>query len=101
MVHGTRGSIDVGWSRSRVRMVGREPRPLRVGVYDKHESHVAMVHALVAVVAGIRAPWITPGECLRTVAAVEAAYHSLRSGSWVPVDTMGVCDSPIRLRAHG
>jgi predicted dehydrogenase len=100
MVHGTEGSIDVGWRQSRVRLIGQEPRPLPVGVYDKHASHVAMMNALLAVVSGKRRPWISPGECLRTVAAVEASYHSLRSGGWVPVDTMGVCDTPSRVRAR-
>lgn len=100
MIHGTEGSIDIGWRQSRVRRVGEEPRPLHVGLYDKHASHVAMMNAFLAVVSGTRRPWISPGECLRTVAAVEASYHSLRSGGWVPVDTMGVCDAPVRLRAR-
>jgi predicted dehydrogenase len=100
MVHGTEGSIDVGWRQSRVRLIGQEPRSLPVGVYDKHASHVAMMNAFLAVVSGKRRPWISPGECLRTVAAVEASYHSLRSGGWVPVDTMGVCDTPSRVRAR-
>jgi len=101
MVHGTEGSIDIGWRESRVRMHGRPPRSLSGGRYDKHASHVAMMHAFVDVLAGKRRPWITPGECLRTVAAVEAAYHSLRSGGWVPVDTMGVCETRTLRRAHG
>jgi predicted dehydrogenase len=100
MIHGTKGSIDVGWRQSRFRPHGREARPLGVGVYDKHASHVAMMEAFVGVLAGRRRPWISPGECLRTVAAVEASYHSLRSGSWVPVDTMGVCDTQAPLRAR-
>jgi predicted dehydrogenase len=99
MIHGTEGSIDIGWRQSRLRPHGREPRPLSAGRYDKYASHVAMMEAFVGVMAGRRRPWISPGECLRTVAAVEAAYHSTRSGGWVPVDTMGVCDTQIALRA--
>jgi len=101
MIHGTEGTIDVGWRQSRLRLTGRDPRPLPVGRYDKHASHVAMMNAFLAVVSGKRPPWITPGECLRIAAAVEASYHSLRSGGWVPVHTMEVCDSPAQLRAHG
>ena len=100
MIHGTEGSIDVGWRQSRLRVIGQEPRRLPVGVYDRHASHVTMMNAFLEVVSGKRRPWISPGECLRTVAAVEASYHSLRSGGWVPVDTMGVCDAPRRLRAR-
>jgi len=99
MVHGTAGSIDIGWRGSRLRLHGRAPRPINAGVYDKHASHVAMMRAFVGVVSGRRRPWITTGECLRTVAAVEASYDSLQSGGWVPVDTMGVCEAPAPLRA--
>ena len=100
MIHGTEGSLDVGWHTSCLRLKGQEPRPLHVGLYDRHASHVAMMYAFLGVVSGTRRPWITPGECLRTVAAVEASYRSLRSGRWIPVDTMGVCDTPGRLRAQ-
>ena len=100
MIHGTEGSIDVGWRQSRLRLHGREPRPLGAGLYDRHTSHVAMMEEFVGVLAGKRRPWISPGECLRTVAAVEASYQSLRSGSWVPVDTMGVCDTQVPARAR-
>jgi predicted dehydrogenase len=99
MIHGTKGSIDLGWRQSRLRLHGREPRLLNAGRYDKHSSHAAMMQAFVGVTAGKRRPWISPGECLRTVAAVEAAYHSVRSGGWVPVDTMGVCEMQAPLRA--
>jgi len=101
MVHGTKGSIDIGWRQSRLRLPGHGPRPLDAGLYDKHASHVAMMDAFCGVVRGVRRPWISPGECLRTVAAVEASYQSLRFGGWVPVDMMGVCDAPARRRAHG
>jgi len=103
MVHGTKGSIDLGWRQSRLRVAGTEPRPLLAGVYDRHESHVSMMRAFVDVVAGARTPWISPGDCLRTVAAVDASYRSLRSGGWVAVES---ADLPIarepapRLRAH-
>ncbi len=103
MVHGTKGSIDIGWRQSRLRVAGEEPRPLLAGLYDRHASHAAMMRAFVDVVAGTRPPWITADECLRTVAAVDASYRSLRSGSWMPVESL---DLPIaeelrpRLRAQ-
>ena len=56
MIHGTEGSIDIGWRQSRVRRIGEEPRPLHVGLYDKHASHVAMMNAFLAVVSGTPPP---------------------------------------------
>ncbi len=100
MVHGTEGSIDIGWRQSRLRLHRRPPRTLLAGAYDKQASHVAMVHAFRAVVAGARPPWITPAECLRTVAAVEASYRSLRSGGWAPVGTSDAWGTEAPLRAQ-
>ena len=103
MVHGTKGSIDIGWRQSRLRVAGTEPRPLLAGVYDRHASHVSMMRAFVDVLAGARTPWISPGECLRTVAAVDASYRSLRSGGWVAVECADlpiVAEPAARLRAH-
>jgi predicted dehydrogenase len=104
MVHGTRGTLDIGWRQSRLRVTGQEPRVLHAGLYDRHASHVTMMNAFVEVVRGARPPWITPGECLRAVAAVDAAYRSLRSGRWVPVesveDSVETPQTPQRLRAQ-
>jgi hypothetical protein len=45
------------------------------------------MHARFAACAGRGAlPWIEPSDCLRSVAAVEAAYRSLCSGAWEGVD---------------
>ncbi len=102
MVHGSRGRLEVGWRGSHVHVFGQAPEPIGSPSYDKHASHVAMMRAFLDVLRGEAEPWITPGEGLRTVAAVEAAYHSLESGGWIPVDTMGVCEpmwEPVRATA--
>ena len=105
MVHGTRGTLDIGWRQSRLRVTGQEARVLQAGLYDRHASHVAMMNAFVEVVRGARPPWITPVECLRAVAAVDASYRSLRSGRWVPVDAiedsyLEAPQAPQRLRVN-
>jgi predicted dehydrogenase len=92
MVHGSKGRLEVGWRGSHVHVFGRPPEPIGSSSYDKHASHVAMMQAFLDVLRGTREPWITPAECLRTVAAVEASYGSLESGGWIPVDPMGVCE---------
>jgi len=95
-IYGSRGTIEVGWRGSRLKVAGKPPREIGPG-YDKNVAHRLMMEAFMGVVAGERQPWISPGEGLRTVAAVEAAYQSLRSGGWVPVDTMGLCDATGRV----
>jgi hypothetical protein len=39
---------------------------------------------------GAKEPWISTVECLRTVAAVEAAYRSIHSGGWEMIDMKGM-----------
>jgi predicted dehydrogenase len=91
-VYGSEGTIEVGWRGSRLRPAGKPPEVIGPG-YDKGDAHTRMLTAFRDVVQGEGPPWISPGECLRTVAAVEAAYLSLRSGGWVTVDMMGMRDS--------
>jgi UDP-N-acetylglucosamine 3-dehydrogenase len=92
-VYGSRGTIEVGWRGSRLRVAGRPTVQIGSG-YDKGDAHRRMMTAFRDLALGNAVgPWITPGECLRTVAAVEAAYQSLRSGGWVSVDMMGMRES--------
>ncbi len=88
-VYGSKGTIEVGWRGSRLRVAGQEPRPIGPG-YHKGMAHQRMMEAFRAVVQQGRQPWITPGEVMRTVATVEAAYRSMRSGGWATVDMMGL-----------
>jgi predicted dehydrogenase len=96
-VYGSKGTIEVGWRRSRLRIAGRDPEPIGPG-YDKNDAHVRMLEAFKGVCGGYVAPWITPVEAMRTVASVEACYVSMRSGSWVQVDMMGMREAAGRMR---
>jgi predicted dehydrogenase len=81
VVQGTRGTVEVGWRRSRLRIDGHEWRDIGAP-YSKIDAHRRM-HArfLESVTAG-GTPWILPAECLSVAATVDAAYRSLRSGNW-------------------
>jgi len=98
-IYGSKGTIEVGWRGSRLRAAGREPEAIGPG-YDRTDAHVRMLAAFRDVVTGVRGPWISPGECVRTVAAVDAAYRSLRTGGWVNVDMMGMRDTRIVAEAR-
>jgi hypothetical protein len=60
------------------------------GAYNRDAAHQRMKQSFTEVVSGAREPWISTVECLRTVAAVEAAYRSLHTDSWEWVETHGV-----------
>lgn len=96
-VYGSKGTIEVGWRGSRLRPVGGEPEEIGPG-YSRADAHRRMLRAFRDLIVGVGQPWITPGECMRTVAAVDAAYRSMRTGGWVRVDMLGMRDpAPARL----
>jgi predicted dehydrogenase len=88
-VYGSKGTIEVGWKGSYLREAGKAPVEIGPG-YDKNDAHRRMFGRFAGLVRGEGRPWITAGECLRTVAAVDAAYRSLAWGGWVQVDMVGM-----------
>jgi predicted dehydrogenase len=83
-VHGTAGSIEVSWQGSHVCRPAKAPEAIGSG-YDKVAAHRRMMQEFCGVVRGARRPWISPGDALRTVAAVDAAYRSIWRGGWIDV----------------
>jgi predicted dehydrogenase len=81
IVRGTRGTVEIGWRKSQISLDGKRWRKIG-GPYDKLEAHRRMYTALLETISEGRRPWITPADCVGVVATVEAAYRSLRSGSW-------------------
>ena len=88
-VYGSNGTIEVGWKGSYLKQPGKPPVQIGPG-YDKNDAHRRMFGRFAGLVRGEGRSWITPGECLRTVAAVDAAYRSLSWGGWVQVDMVGM-----------
>jgi predicted dehydrogenase len=90
-VHGSRGTIEVGWATTRMKLVGQDWKQIG-GAYDKTDAHRRMLTAFMQAASsnGLREPWISTVECLRTVAAVETAYRSIHSGGWEWVDMKGM-----------
>ncbi|MCC6766459.1 MAG: Gfo/Idh/MocA family oxidoreductase [Deltaproteobacteria bacterium] len=90
-VHGSLGTIEVGWQETRVKYLGKDWETIG-GSYDKIDAHRRMQTCFVETSqsGGATPPWISTVECLRTVAAVEAAYRSVHSGGWEWVDTKGM-----------
>jgi predicted dehydrogenase len=81
VVHGERGIMEIGWAMSRIKLAGKDWQPLG-GSYDKIIAHQEMITCFHEVVTSGRRRWISALECLQTVAAVEAAYRSVKSGGW-------------------
>ena len=90
-VHGSLGTIEVGWRETRVKYLGSDWQKIG-GAYDKIDAHRRMQTCFVEATQsnGATPAWISEVECLRTVAAVEAAYRSVRSGGWEWIDLKGL-----------
>jgi predicted dehydrogenase len=86
VVHGTRASLEIGWRSSRLHRPRQTPIDMG-GAYDKLAAHRGMLACFVGAISDRSEPWISAPECLQVVAAVDAAYRSLESGTteWVSI----------------
>jgi len=79
---GTKGTIEVGWQKSTLKRLGKEPETFG-GAYNKHLAHKLLVQAFKDSVQDGAPLWITPTEAIETAYAVEAAYRSMKTGGLV------------------
>lgn len=83
-IYGERGSLHIGWQRSRFERPGRDP--VWFGqTYDKVRVHNRMMERFCRVIQGVEPPWIEASESLLVAEAIEAAYRSCRSQTWEQV----------------
>ncbi|HSN10761.1 MAG TPA: Gfo/Idh/MocA family oxidoreductase [Propionibacteriaceae bacterium] len=84
-VFGTEGSLEVGWQSSRSRLRSNSSDvPFGVG-YDKFTALGGNVRNVARAIRGLEPLMVTPLDALASVAVVEAAYDSARSGAWTRV----------------
>jgi predicted dehydrogenase len=88
VVHGSCGTVELGWQSSRVKLAGESWREIG-GPYDKLEAHRRMHAAFMGSITNGTQPWISASECVGVVATVEAAYRSLRTGAEERVEVRG------------
>jgi Predicted dehydrogenases and related proteins len=83
-VYGADGAIEIGWRSCRMRRGDHGWQEIGGG-YDKIDCHRRMFASFVQMLRsnGIGcAPWIDSKDAVACVAAVEAAYRSIDSGTW-------------------
>jgi predicted dehydrogenase len=85
-VHGTAGSVEIGWAGARAIVAGAaEPHAFGSG-YRKIDSLRANLEAVLTALAAGEQPPVTPADAVAAAAVVEAAYAAAGSGSWVQVE---------------
>jgi len=84
-VFGTEGSLEVGWRGSRYRLRS-DASDVSFGVgYDKFRALGANVNNTARAIRGLDELLVTPLDAIASVAVIEAAYESARSGAWASV----------------
>jgi predicted dehydrogenase len=85
-VHGTEGTLEIGWKGCRCRTPGAEEwTPFAPG-YDRAQAFRALHQSFVRATQGLGEPEGSPDDALATATVVTAAYASLARGEWVDVD---------------
>lgn len=82
-VHGTRGTVEVGWRGSRWKEVGGEWQAIGAG-YDKVAAFAGQLRDFAEAIAG-RSPVIGDADALASVVVVDCAYRSERESRWIDV----------------
>jgi predicted dehydrogenase len=84
-IHGTEGTLELGWKGCRCRTPASEDwTPLAPG-YDRAQAFRALHQSFALAAQGLGAPEGSPEDALATATVVAAAYTSLARGGWVEV----------------
>ena len=85
VIHGSRGTVQVGWKQSRVKPLGGEWRVFGGG-YDKGQAFAAQVTNFARAIRGAEPLLITADDAIASVEVIEAAYRSMRAAPWTGVE---------------
>ncbi len=85
-LYGTDGMIEVGWGTSRAKTFKEGTWKHLGDGYDKVQAFRSQIDNVVAALRGEEALLIDAADALASVAAIEAAYASLRAERWTSID---------------
>ena len=80
-IHGSEGSLGLGWRESWLQRRGGAARPFGAG-YDKAASFRGVLAAFAAAIAVREAASPAPADLIANQRMIAAAYRSLRHGAW-------------------
>lgn len=83
-IHGTAGTLEIGWRLSRWKLVGSEWRPFGRG-YDKIAAFENQLRNFAGTVRGQEAPVIDDADAMASVVVVDTAYRSAAEERWIAV----------------
>ena len=83
-IHGTRGTLEVGWKASRWKPVGGAWTPFGRG-YDKVAAFTAQLQDFAAALSPAHTPVIGDADAMASVVVVDGAYRSAAEARWISV----------------
>lgn len=83
-IHGTKGTIEIGWRASRWKPTGGDWRPFGGG-YDKVGAFAAQLANFADSITGRQPPVIDDADALASVVVVDCAYRAAAEERWVAV----------------
>lgn len=84
-MYGTRGTLEIGWRRSRYKQEGDADWTAFGSGYDKVSAFRNQLEEFAATVLGTARPRITLEDAVWSVRALEAAYRSASVNKWVSI----------------
>ncbi|MEA3503329.1 MAG: hypothetical protein U9R47_11170, partial [Actinomycetota bacterium] len=94
VIHGTAGTIEIGWSRSMHRGVDGGDWVYFGHGYSKMEALRANVEDFAVACRGREVMRISTAEILASVAVIEGAYRAINSGQWIEIEQSEALASP-------
>jgi predicted dehydrogenase len=84
-VYGLEGTLKIGWKQSCYRRATDKSWEVFGGGYDKARAFGSQIDNFVRAIRGEEELLVTAEDALASVAAIEAAYRSMRQGKWMPI----------------
>jgi len=86
-LHGTCGTIEIGWRESRCKQVGEPGWRVFGHGYDKVAAFAAQLRNFAGVIQGRETPILDELDAMASVQVIDAAYRSQREARWLAVAT--------------
>lgn len=84
-VHGTAGTIEIGWQQSQKKLTGDVGWTVFGAGYDKVAAFAAQLQNFAGTILGTEVPLIGDDDALASVAVIDAAYRSRDEERWVDI----------------
>ncbi len=88
-IFGSAGAIEIGWQESRLRLGTQRDWTVFGSGYSKLDAFVGVLSNFADVIRGVASSEVSTEEAVASVAAIDAAYASLKLDRWIDLQAEG------------